>query len=468
MNKDSKYYFVGTTIEGEDKISEFLNDSVWKFGYEKDRSNSKYKKLLDKYNKIKVGDYLIAKSVYTQRKNLPFLNPDSKTISAMKIKALGIVKENILDGHTLKVDWIRSFVDESPKRVVYHYPYQSTISSAITYNTNKKTDDLLNFITNDIPIVYDDLKSNSLSVLKNDSLDVIEEDDSYENILLLSSNIILHGSPGTGKTYLAKQIAMKVVNNSEEFGAEDDTDEYIEFVQFHPNYDYSDFVEGLRPILRNNQQVGFELMPGIFTEFCDKARNDSNKNYVFIIDEINRGEISKIFGELFFSIDPGYRGKDGAVTTQYHNLHKQSSYPFNPTFYVPSNVYIIGTMNNIDRSVENIDFAMRRRFRFVEVLYDDRLSMLDSLNLKEEAIERMHSLNKCIEEHSYLGRDYQIGPSYFLKLEEVDDDFDMLWLHYIEPQIKEYLRGIVDEENSIEKMKSEYDLNGNKENETER
>lgn len=161
-----------------------------------------------------------------------------------------------------------------------------------------------------------------------------------------------------------------------------------------------------------------------------KAKQEELKKYIFIIDEINRGEISKIFGELFFAIDPGYRGKAGEISTQYSNLHSDPG----EKFYIPENVYIIGTMNDIDRSVDSFDFAMRRRFRFVELRADERLEMLASLEneeLEAEAIRRMAALNKAIAEVEDLNENYQIGASYFLKLKTLD--FDQLWTDYLQP-----------------------------------
>lgn len=394
----------------------------------------------------------------------------------------------------------------------------------------------------------------------------------YSSMLLESKNLIFRGAPGTGKSYLAKEIAADIVSDGYYDDCKSLTDEQrqqVEFVQFHPSYDYSDFVEGLRPCINDDGSMGFELQDGIFKQFVNRARKNYEnslkskeiiekemsvqdammdffsaiefgkdtfktvsgneftitsvderyinlsipgnamvntlslnvseiqqmleadikfskvkditaffgkkfatqqysynfalyneilkkigkrkkvvhqeelKKYVFIIDEINRGEISKIFGELFFAIDPGYRGRDGEVATQYSNLHA------NPTekFYIPENVYIIGTMNDIDRSVDSFDFAMRRRFRFVEIKADERLEMLESLEdeaLMNEAIQRMTALNQAIISVEDLNRNYQIGASYFLKLKTLS--FDELWTDYLEPLLQEYVRGMYDEE----------------------
>ncbi|TKD53636.1 McrB family protein [Streptococcus mitis] len=366
--------------------------------------------------------------------------------------------------------------------------------------------------------------------------------------LLQSRNLILRGAPGTGKTYLAKEIAAELTGGNED---------QIDFVQFHPSYDYTDFVEGLRPVSNGDGAIEFKLQDGIFKDFCQKAKEaqliggqdnfdeawdsyleyinvaeekeyitktsylsvnsrqnlsvnydsgvpgwslprkyvyelykdknynkqeyyksggktvletlrkrfglkdyvspteiDTDKKFVFIIDEINRGEISKIFGELFFSIDPGYRGEKGSVSTQYANLHETDE-----KFYIPENVYIIGTMNDIDRSVDTFDFAMRRRFRFVEVTSESQVGMLDDVlgDEAKEAKKRLRNLNAAIENVQELNSHYHIGPSYFLKLKDVDFDYELLWSDYLKPLLEDYLRGSYEETETLETLKNAFD-----------
>lgn len=405
----------------------------------------------------------------------------------------------------------------------------------------------------------------------------------YSSMLIESKNLIFRGAPGTGKSYLAKEIAADIISNGyyEKYTQlSDEQKKQVEFVQFHPSYDYSDFVEGLRPKVNDDGSMGFELQDGIFKKFVTRARKnyeDSQKSkeaiakevsvqesmmdffsgielgvdtfktingneftitsvddkhinisilgnatvnklslsvdevrrmlesdvkftkikditaffgktfatqgysydfaiykaikakkgasskaktkttelkkYIFIIDEINRGEISKIFGELFFAIDPGYRGKAGEISTQYSNLHSDPD----EKFYIPENVYIIGTMNDIDRSVDSFDFAMRRRFRFVELRADERLEMLallDDEDLEAEAIRRMAALNREIANVEDLNENYQIGASYFLKLKTLS--FDQLWTDYLQPLLQEYVQGMYDEEGLMNRFAKAY------------
>ncbi len=312
------------------------------------------------------------------------------------------------------------------------------------------------------------IKLLNINLNKDKEMDRIQP---HIELLKANYNVILTGAPGTGKTYLAKQIAAIMIGcKTEELASTG----HFGFVQFHPSYDYTDFVEGLRPVKgKDSNAIGFERKDGVFKEFCENAlkETDSKTPYIFVIDEINRGEISKIFGELFFSIDPSYRGKAGAVRTQYANLQTTSN-AFDAVlnsdtyghFFVPENVYIIGTMNDIDRSVESMDFAMRRRFAWEEVTAKESMdNILTQDNLKgvdrdtiNELRNRMQNLNDAIigkynkesnvARSMRLGTAYQIGGSYFLKFGEYykygkEEAFNKLWNNHIKNVVSEYLRG---------------------------
>lgn len=467
----------------------------------------------------------------------------------------------------------------------------------------------------------------------------------YIDLLKTNKNLILTGAPGTGKSYMAKEIA-------KEMKAE------VAFVQFHPSYDYTDFVEGLRPTPPdNNGNIGFERKDGVFKEFCkralsfkkqssssininkknkeefhkeydterktlssqnyfdiaydylvkdirngtallysdfrpsmmtrlrlkiidkmsegkyvitffktndyqyanigylrkiynhylsrkkfdirnerfddftkiigntldysyyrgivqgllertpkgesvsaantqythpailppapkqetalDEQQDETPKSFVFIIDEINRGEISKIFGELFFSIEPSYRGDKVQVKTQYQNMITDESDPFFKGFYVPENVYIIGTMNDIDRSVESMDFAMRRRFAWQEIKAADNTAMLDDAfkdipdaeALKDEVVGKMLRLNNAIwNEELNSGIDglspaHHIGGAYFCKLKDYlnenadnrDEAYGRLWENHLRGVLFEYLRGTANAAENMRKLKAAYD-----------
>lgn len=275
----------------------------------------------------------------------------------------------------------------------------------------------------------------------------------------LQQNIIFHGAPGTGKTYTVRHIIHEATG-AQSGDMEDDP--MVGFVQFHPSYDYTDFVEGLRPSMKNGKD--FELVPGIFMQFCARAGSDPDNTYYFLIDEINRGNISNIFGELFFLLDASYRA-DG-VTTQYSNLHNAEWIGENglePTFrderfIIPPNVVILGTMNDIDRSVDSFDFAMRRRFRFKEITWKDSSELMDvTESSSPRTFALFESINNSIAEEHELGPDYALGASYFRRMSKAEKDNPEDWINtaedtwndQVKPLIDEYLRGIPNAKNLL-------------------
>ena len=259
---------------------------------------------------------------------------------------------------------------------------------------------------------------------KSDFLDeVYMTEKRYENLVAVlrnKKNIILQGAPGVGKTFAARRLAWSMM------GEKDDS--RIEFVQFHQNYSYEDFMMGYKPV-----EDGFELKYGIFYRFCQKAANQPDKEFFFIIDEINRGNMSKIFGELLMLIEKDYRGTK--ATLAYIGL----------SFSVPKNLYIIGMMNTADRSLAMIDYALRRRFSFFEVEpgFDSEgfIHYQNSLNNEtlNELVNKVKDLNREISLDKSLGKGFCIGHSYFCGRDVCTEE----WLHSIVdydilPMLSEY------------------------------
>ncbi|MCR5847662.1 MAG: AAA family ATPase [Lachnospiraceae bacterium] len=267
-------------------------------------------------------------------------------------------------------------------------------------------------LTVDIP--HGSLNVNRYS--KDNFLDeVFMEEYEYEalkNLLLNKKNIILQGAPGVGKTFAAKRLAYSIM------GEKDDS--RVEFIQFHQNYTYEDFVMGYKPV-----KDGFELKSGIFYNFCQKALSNLDKDYFFIIDEINRGNLSKIFGELLMLIEKDYRNEKATL-----------AYTGN-SFTVPNNLFIIGMMNTADRSLAMIDYALRRRFSFYSMKpgfdnkgFKDYQNALfnDTFN---KLIKVITDLNEYIEQDSSLGKGFVIGHSYFCCKPENDEEDLNNWLQAI-------------------------------------
>ena len=237
--------------------------------------------------------------------------------------------------------------------------------------------------------------------------EVFMEPEQYEVLVTLlksKKNIILQGAPGVGKTFAAKRLAYSIIGSK-------DTSRVM-MVQFHQSYSYEDFIMGFRPT-----KDGFELTPGPFYQFCKRAQDDVERDYFFIIDEINRGNLSKIFGELLMLIENDKRGE------------KLRLLYANELFSVPKNVYIIGLMNTADRSLAMIDYALRRRFAFYEIEpafdSDGFQAIVDHSNNNKFAIliERVKELNEAIGRDESLGDGFRIGHSYFCTDGDVTDEW---------------------------------------------
>lgn len=546
-----KCWLVGYSFGGDgSQLGRFFEEEVWE-GVFKDNKKSD-QKLLQIAKTVHKGDVLILKSTSTKGSNhdKPFI----------RVKGLGVVGDNTSVMHKDNYTIFRCNVryisrDEVDFNGASYGAYRKTIHPVDT-----KTQAIVDYVKKIMKPITIEAKSSKYQ--------------KYIDLLKENNNLVLTGAPGTGKTFMAQAIA-------KEMGC---TKEEMCFVQFHPSYDYTDFVEGLRPVEKDDGQIGFERKDGVFKEFCKKAikniidsqksveslnkelswedklqqfveaaidngtkfnllngneftigeikersmviHNNQNekitrisvytddiiqllinevqlnivrdvrdffnrkygtqsdsyafvitkairkmktkantlstdrrverKPFVFIIDEINRGEASKIFGELFYAIDPGYRGmSEIRVNTQYQNLVPESDV-FAKGFYVPENVYILATMNDIDRSVESMDFAMRRRFAWKEITPTDTLSMLNTLPCADEVKDTMHRLNKVIAQTDGLGAAYMVGASYFLKLGKSGGNIEKLWAMNIEPLLKEYLRGFRKADDILEDCKNAY------------
>lgn len=517
------------------------------------------------------------------------------------------------DGWTYRIDVKKWVLYDKQKKIsgVSNYGVQANTISGNSYDTIKKIDP--EFAIKKMKEI-DENSALYQTILKEKAMnDNIKFKDEIKTLLENTKILVLTGAPGTGKTYLARNIAAKMMFGKDNYsGLLDDQKKQIGYVQFHQSYDYTDFVEGLRPVSDNSSSntIGFERKDGIFKKFCSEVvennvykenykNNDNKENnnilglfdelvndiiecnatdtpinitmrnkknseelyditadtekniiffklkvgkgnsypvykykilelskffknkeslnnldyvydefkkigfgayhsyyyavlyklyemkednikgsnnsfdnkqisdkYVFIIDEINRGEVSKIFGELFNAIDPGYRGVNGKIQTQYKELIPDYDI-FKDGFYVPENVYIIATMNDIDRSVESMDFAFRRRFAWREIKAIETQNMLDNddeldSTIVSDAKNKMNSLNDAIEKIEGLSSSYHIGAAYFLKLKDYKDDvdkgFNSLWEYHLKPLLQEYLRGMNDIEEKLENLQNAYNL----------
>ncbi len=448
-------WYVGAySHNSEGKLTDFsdkyIDNGIWINGYD-DR-------FIEVVKSIAVGDRIAIKSTFTQKKNLPFDN-HGKSVSAMRIKAIGTVIENVGDGKTIKVEWIRlnpfkNWFGLGNLREAIH-----RVDAADGYIKQNLLDFTFGDEEQDYSLCEEKYRDD---IDQTTGVDEVSEDGGLEeeqDLTLPSGgsepqkmkkcfevvrtprknfihplNLIIYGAPGTGKTYSTAEYALAIIENrpvdmrrksdKERKAVMDKYNDYIRkgqivFTTFHQSYGYEEFIQGLRPDTKSDR-MAFKPVDGIFKRIADDALEDQN-NYVIIIDEINRANISKVFGELITLIESDKRWgevNETCATLQSGDL-----------FTVPNNLYIVGTMNSADKSISLIDAALRRRFEFIEQY--PNASLVDDTILKNVLIKINMILSDSLESSDLL-----IGHSYFMG--KTSDDLCRILNNSIIPLLYEY------------------------------
>jgi hypothetical protein len=419
------HWFVGASYgRTDDQTERFLSEGIWHIDSPGERQR-------EQVLSMRPGERIAIKATFVQRDNLPF-DGWGRRVSVMRIKARGVIREASSDGETVGVDWEEGFTP----RDWYFYTYQQTIWQVTPAKEMSRR--LIRFTFEDEPQDVDWFRAN-LSRWKDGPA---TQEGEEEPVLAWAppTNLILYGPPGTGKTYATIAEAVRLAD-----GLRDEDpllapagraelkrryDELVElgrigFITFHQSLAYEDFVEGLRPV-QEPGAAGFSLKarPGIFRKMADDARA-SPEQHVLVIDEINRANTSKVFGELITLLEADKRlGGENAIRLELPYSGDQ--------FGVPANLHIVGTMNTADRSIALIDTALRRRFEFRELM--PRPDLLGTVGTVDVA-RLLVTINERIE---YLfGREHQVGHAYFMGV-KTPGDLDEVMRHKIIPLLSEY------------------------------
>ena len=432
--ESTQYWFVGAMWDEGDQTQRFMLEGIWQNGYED--------KFTDQVQAMREGDRIAIKASFSRKHDLPFDNR-GQVVSVMRIKAIGTVTRNHDDGRTVDVVWDTAFTP----RDWFFYTYRSTITRArvedevlarrlVAFAFEGAPQDYAffmaqpywreRFLANDDGLTdgaaeaegteEDTTPSSSASYGVADIVAegcFVPEADLQAMLQRWQSkkNLILQGPPGTGKTWLAKRLAKALIDSKSP------SDEQLRVVQFHPALSYEDFVRGYRP----GGDGKLTLTDGVFLQVVEAARFQPDVDHVLIIEEINRGNPAQVLGEILTLIESSKRNKEAAMELAYPRRVGER-------FYVPENLYVIGTMNVADRSLALVDLALRRRFAFVNLVPGLNAAWeqwclakgMDAASIAHIRSE-IEALNQEISQDSALGAQFQIGHSYVTPHEAVAD-----------------------------------------------